>query len=373
MTANNGNKKNNQNAAIGKFIRSTKGAINDVTNKLSKAPDGFNFSQFKEGEALVDLLATNFKDQFAEKFASGEASNDPDFKTFTLYSGTKENFIRMKVDHALIEEVTQVPSDINGRTQELLDEDSLWDIMETIKDGQYYEAIGYLDENGNIIVLDGSRRRAACIFSGSDFLIYVCNNVINKTDAKILAARLQTAKEHNIQEKGRTWQSLKEEGYKQKDLAEMFKTSEATISRGLKYNQIDRDLMVLFPDPDVLTNSHWTKLHDFSTKQLSKLKISAKDAVENLMSSDAWSNADKEGKLTTSFIIDNLGKYTPVLPKATKTTQFNNVATYGPRTFIKTNGHAQSFQMKFGRLTKEQIEGLERVTKEYLDKCYTNS
>lgn len=370
MTANNGNAQNNQNAAIGAFIRKTKGALNDVTNKLSKAPEGFNFSQFKEGEALVNLLATNFKDQFAERFESGKAANDPDFKTFTLHSGIRENFIRMKIDHDKIEEVTCVPSDINGRTQEQLDENSLSDIMETIKDAQYYEAIGYIDEDGNIIVLDGSRRRAACILAGCDFLIYVCNNLINKADAKILAARLQTAKEHNIQEKGRTWQSLKDEGYKQKELAEMFQTSEATISRGLKYNQIDRDLMVFFPDPDVLTTSHWTKLHDFSTKQLSRLKITAKDAVTNLMSSEAWDNAHKEGKLTTNFIIDNLGRHKPVLTKASKSTQFTTVATYGPRSFIKSNGHAQSFQMKFGRLTKEQIEGLERVAKEYLNECF---
>lgn len=368
--AESGNIKNNNEAAIRKYISTNKGAMNDLTNRLKKAPDGFDFSKFKEGEALVAVLTSNFGDQLAKRFESGNAINDPDFKSFKLHSGGKEDFIRVTVEHSQIEILTRVPADINARTQEQLDESNLWDILESIDDGQYYEAIGYLDENGKIVILDGSRRRAACLIAGKDYQVYVCQNAISNKDAKILATRLQTAKEHNIQEKGRSWQSLKDEGYLQKDLAEMFNTSEATISRGLKANQVDRGLMSLFPDPTILTTSQWNKLHEFTMKQLPKLGLTAAEAVDNLQSSDAWKLAEEKGQLTTAFVIDNLGKHKPKIKSAKTGNKFVNIASYTSKTYVKSNNNSDSFQLKFGRISNEHAKELERITSEYMDSLF---
>jgi ParB family chromosome partitioning protein len=86
-------------------------------------------------------------------------------------------FELVKVNAGEVESTTQVFAE-NAREQAFLNEHALADILTTLKDrGQQYPAVGRWLDNGNIEVLDGSRRRMSCILAGKDFLIYVARGI----------------------------------------------------------------------------------------------------------------------------------------------------------------------------------------------------
>ena len=77
-----------------------------------------------------------------------------------------------KIDAQQVERKTMVYAD-NIRLQELLDEDSLADILPTMKNsGQQFPGIGR-EFNGVIEIADGSRRRRAAILSEQDYIVLV--------------------------------------------------------------------------------------------------------------------------------------------------------------------------------------------------------
>ena len=77
-----------------------------------------------------------------------------------------------KIDAQQVERKTMVYAD-NIRLQELLDEDSLADILPTMQNsGQQFPGIGR-EFNGVIEVADGSRRRKAAILAKQDYIILV--------------------------------------------------------------------------------------------------------------------------------------------------------------------------------------------------------
>lgn len=77
-----------------------------------------------------------------------------------------------KIDALQVERKTMVFAD-NIRLQELLDEDSLADILPTMgNSGQQFPGIGR-EINGVIEVADGSRRRRAAILSKRDYIVLV--------------------------------------------------------------------------------------------------------------------------------------------------------------------------------------------------------
>lgn len=76
------------------------------------------------------------------------------------------------IDANFVDKKTMVYSD-NVRLQELLDEDSLSDIIPTmVKSGQQYPAIGR-EINGVIEIADGSRRRMAAIITKRNYTVLV--------------------------------------------------------------------------------------------------------------------------------------------------------------------------------------------------------
>lgn len=77
-----------------------------------------------------------------------------------------------KIDALQVERKTMVFAD-NIRLQELLDEDSLADILPTMENsGQQFPGIGR-EFNGVIEIADGSRRRRAAILSKRDYIVLV--------------------------------------------------------------------------------------------------------------------------------------------------------------------------------------------------------
>lgn len=99
-------------------------------------------------------------------------------KTFTLKSGRRAKFLLTVVLSGEIESRTFVDPAVNGRDQSLLTPESVSDISRTIKLQQFFPAIGRM-VGERIEVLDGSRRRAACIFNETKFEILVTKDEIS--------------------------------------------------------------------------------------------------------------------------------------------------------------------------------------------------
>lgn len=104
---------------------------------------------------------------------SRRAANVAPGNTITLsVLGRDVKLTCQKIDAQQVERKTMVYAD-NIRLQELLDEDSLADILPTMKNsGQQFPGIGR-EFNGVIEIADGSRRRRAAILSEQDYIVLV--------------------------------------------------------------------------------------------------------------------------------------------------------------------------------------------------------
>ena len=125
-----------------------------------------------------------------------------------------------------VKEKTSVFAD-NAREQSFLNELALSDILITLRDrGQQYPAVGRWIDDQHIEVLDGSRRRMACILAEQDFLIYVARD-INTKHAKFLSDVANAHKPLSLYERGKEMQAMIERGdvYDQKELAKVCQCS----------------------------------------------------------------------------------------------------------------------------------------------------
>lgn len=151
----------------------------------------------------------------------------------------------------------------NAREQSFLNEHALSDILSTLKDrGQQYPAVGRKGADGVIEVLDGSRRRMACILAEQDFLIYVAEN-IEQDHAKFLSDVANAHKPLSLYEKGKEMQAKLENGEAsdQKALAKMFQCSEALVSGALKAADLPLELLRAYPNVVDLGRPTIVKLH----------------------------------------------------------------------------------------------------------------
>ncbi|HCR5646360.1 TPA: virulence regulon transcriptional activator VirB, partial [Shigella flexneri] len=116
------------------------------------------------------------------------------------------------------------------RDQESLTEESLADIIKTIKLQQFFPVIGR-EIDGRIEILDGTRRRASAIYAGADLEVLYSKEYISTLDARKLANDIQTAKEHSIRELGIGLNFLKVSGMSYKDIAKKENLSRAKVTR----------------------------------------------------------------------------------------------------------------------------------------------
>jgi ParB family chromosome partitioning protein len=165
----------------------------------------------------------------------------------------------------------------NAREQSFLNEHALSDILTTLRDrGQQYPAVGRRTSNGQIEVLDGSRRRMACILAHQDFLIYVAEG-INEEHAKFLSDVANAHKPLSLYEKGKEMLAKLENGEAedQKALAKMFQCSEALVSGALKAAALPLELLQAYPNVVELGRPTIVKLH----KQFSALNEEQKQVL----------------------------------------------------------------------------------------------
>lgn len=151
----------------------------------------------------------------------------------------------------------------NAREQSFLNELALSDILVTLKErGQQYPAVGRWIDKGKIEVLDGSRRRMACILTEQDFLIYVASD-INTKHAKFLSDVANAHKPLSLYERGKEMQTMLNNGsvIDQKELAKVCQCSEALVSGALKAAALPLELLQAYPSVGELGRPTIVKLH----------------------------------------------------------------------------------------------------------------
>ena len=167
--------------------------------------------------------------------------------------------------HVDFDAQTFVEAAVNGRDQAFLTPESVSDISRTIKLQQFFPAIGR-EVDGRIEVLDGSRRRAACLYNGTPFEVLVTKNELSLSDARQLAIDIQTAKEHTLRELGKRLMVMYPESMNQSEIARAEGLSAAKISRAFQAASVPDELIGLFPSVSDLSINDYQTLLDIAEK-----------------------------------------------------------------------------------------------------------
>lgn len=183
----------------------------------------------------------NSNSEFARMLES-----DGDVKTFTLKSGKQAKFVKTVVLSGEIESKTFVDSSVNGRDQAMLSPESVSDISRTIKLQQFFPAIGR-EINGRIEILDGTRRRAACIYNNVKFEILVTKDDIELSDARQLAKDIQTAREHSLRELGKRLEVTYGTSMTKEEIAQAENLSPAKVTRAFQAAAVPDEMVAVFP------------------------------------------------------------------------------------------------------------------------------
>ena len=175
-------------------------------------------------------------------------------RTLTLSSGKKIN-LRLHTFNGVdeIEQKTRIDNS-NIREQSWLNKQSLSDILPTIATIQLYPAIGYFDKD-SILIVDGSRRRAAAIFSDCGYVVEVSDQPLTKSEAVEIIGISDKKKKFTDFEWGKFYTiKLKSSKLTQKAFSKQEGISEATISRYINAYNVDNRLYNLFLDKDSINS-----------------------------------------------------------------------------------------------------------------------
>ena len=216
---------------------------------------------------LVELLSKSTGITDEQRNRIGKAIGlkaEPATKTWTLDSGKVIRLKSVSLTRKEVEENTFVNFEINGRDQDLLTPESLKS-LDSMKLQQFYPAIGRRIGQ-QIDTLDGSRRREKFLQTPEIefFSMLITDDDITIEDAQQLAKDLQTAISHNTYEIG--LRCLKLVDYTQEQIASILGISQTKVSRGIKAANIDRRLIVLFPNSNLIRGKDYDLLNKITDK-----------------------------------------------------------------------------------------------------------
>lgn len=177
-------------------------------------------------------------------------------RVFTLKSGAQARFVLTKFLHDDIETQTFVDAAVNGRDQAFLTQESVSDISRTIRLQQFFPAIGR-EVDGRTEILDGSRRRAACLYNGTAFEVLVTRDALSLSDARQLAADIQTAREHTLRELGKRLKLMYPADMNQSDIAAAEGLSAAKVTRAFQAAAVPEEIIAVFPSVSELSISDY--------------------------------------------------------------------------------------------------------------------
>lgn len=290
---------------------------------------------------------------------------------FTLASGKTASFKLLRVEADNVEIDTFVTLETNGRDQSALTPESLRDITRTLKLQQFFPAIGRRLPLG-IEILDGSRRRAGAIIEKVGLNVLVTESDISASDARQLAADLQTAKEHNLREIGLRLLILRENGMTQKEIAQSEMLSEAKVTRAIQAASVPPEMLAPFPVQSELAYTDFKLLLDIHQQLMTK-QISVDDVVEKINESKATLSDNLATDEVKSAIIKLFKSVTTMMlenPEKQKiiTTSLWNFVVKDKFARRKTKGRLLSYE--FNRLPKEVQDELDLVIQNTIEKHF---
>jgi len=346
-------------------------------NPLGNAPGSLQAQQ-SAAKANVESLTKQLSSELEK---SGQSASEYLAKQFgvdsvgqsviwQLASGETATFNEVTLSYNQVRDTTVVTFDVNGRDQSLLTKESLEDLS-SLEFQQFYPAVGR-EVDGNIDILDGSRRRAWFLLQEGavkEFRVLVTQDNLSSADAKALAKQLQTAKEHNLREVGLQCLVLQKtnDGITQAEIAEYLGLSQAGVSKAIKAASVDERLVKIFPDSNALSHPDYTLLTKVmktceDTKSLtSLLKKLGKDVV-NIQAEYSL----KEQKEAIISLIKSELKIIEAR-NATDKAEVTSLAQFESKSmFARKRVKGRNFSYEFGRLSKEVQTALDQAINDVL-------
>lgn len=296
----------------------------------------------------------------------GSISNNGDEVIYTLKSGRQCKFILHIIPHNEIESRTYVDPVVNGRDQSLLTRESVSDISRTIKKQQFFPAVGR-QVDSLIDVIDGSRRRAACLFEGADFKILVTEDEISLADARQLAKDLQTAKEHTLREIGQRYQLMHDNGMTKDEIARTEGVSPASVTRAFQAASVPAEMVALFPVINELSLADYQLLLKLS-EELIKKGVPLPDLIAKVQ---ADISGTEPNEITKSLILEMFKSHTKQLnPPPVKNVQLEKLREFEDKKQFarkKTDTAKRLVTYEFARLPSSVQAELDKAIKAVMD------
>jgi len=316
--------------------------------------------------------------KFGDSAIASMIDSSTQSRTFTLKSGMKATFVRQLIPHDDIEAKTYVDPKINGRDQSTLTAESLKEITRTITLQQFFPAIGRITAD-RIEIMDGSRRRAACILSGASLEVLVTADELSISDARQLAADIQTAREHNLRELGLRFMLMNEQGMSKSEIAKAEGISNAKVTRAFQAASVPAEFIELFPVVAELTLQDYQLLLDVWEEAKAEA-VAVDDLVSQIQDKltrdtmPAQLNADEKKSAILDCFKTARKQLKPPPPASRTVTEklatFSTANTYARR---KTNDEKRTVQYEFSRLPKEITEKIDASIKQILSSMKQNN
>lgn len=171
----------------------------------------------------------------------------------------------------------------NIRIQDLLNDESLKDILSSIEVGQLYPAIGYM-ENGIVKIVDGSRRRKASILRNCSFSVEVADCKISLKDAEEIVRISEQKRKLSYIEWGKYYQSKIDNNVypDAKRLAEKEGVSTGYVSLCLNAAKLPKEVIDVFIDLSLISTQKDTKALVGIVNILRKHDIPPKDFIDGV-------------------------------------------------------------------------------------------
>lgn len=311
------------------------------------------------------VLGNGSSSEFARMLEGSEGT-----KTFTLKSGRQATFVLTVVLSGEIASRTFVDPVVNGRDQSMLTAESVSDISRTIKLQQFFPAIGRM-VGERIEVLDGSRRRASCIFNETKFEILVTKDEISLEDARQLAVDIQTAREHTLRELGKRFEVMYGKSMTKEEIARAENISPAKVTRAFQAAAVPDEMIAVFPVTNDLSLADYQLLlqiaDDANAKRVLVDELVA--TVRERIAETEGAEADKS-KILAIFKAESKSlKLAPVKSVATeKLCEFSDRRQYARK---KTDPKKRLVVYEFSRIPSEMQSEIDAAIKQIMERVPT--
>lgn len=303
-------------------------------------------------------------------------NNSTNKRIFTFQGGRKIDAEHVIVPGVLVASKTCV-HELNPRNQEALDENSMLDIYQQIKErGIDTEGIA-VKRNDIYYLIEGSRRRYCCIQLNVDLPLWVLPDDLSNEDIFALIRAAQSSRKFSYREVGLQYLELMADNNftKNEQLAQYLNISTESVRKRIQAAQIDSRLILLFPDREGIPNNFYGRLAKIQSKARKEL-VDINELCNNFIKNKKI-NSRGDIQQVQRDILDNLSNTLNLLvdsdnPKSAWDTSelitFDNKDQYAR---VSRNGNGRKVRFEFNRLSQGVIDDIERLIKLKLSKFQT--